>query len=305
VGLIELLELFSNNLLPVILAVAAGYLAARFLHVNPRGIAKVTFYIFSPCLIFVLLTESALTNGDILLMSAYTVLVIMAVGLIAWIVGRLFRLDRHTLVVVIITSMFMNAGNFGLAVVLFGFGESALAYATIFFVVDAILAYTIGVFIASMGSTSFKQSLINLLKVPTVYAVIITILFLYAGWKLPLPVERTVKIFADASIPTMLVLLGLQLYSASWSGNLLPITLSSTVRLLISPLVAIGLAFLFGISGAFFQGGIIQAAMPTAVLTTVITTEYDVRPRLATSIVFITTLLSTFTLTPLLAFLGA
>lgn len=301
----EFIELFLNNLFPVLLAIGSGYIAARFLKVNPRGLSRVTFYIFSPCFIFIILSQSELSNSDILKMAGMTTLQILLVGGIAWIAGRLFKLDRLTLVAVVLTSMFINAGNYGLAVVSFGFDQAALAYASVFFVTNAILAYTVGVFIASMGKESISQSLLNLLKVPAVYAVGLAILILYTGWQLPLPLERTVQLLGDAAIPAMLVLLGLQLYSASWAGNVTPLALSSIVRLLISPILAMGLITLMNVSVPFRQAGVMQAAMPTAVLSTVLATEYDVHPKFVTMVVFTTTLLSVLTLTPLLAILGA
>jgi malate permease and related proteins len=50
---------------------------------------------------------------------------------------------------------------------------------------------------------------------------------------------------------------------------------------------------------------VIQSAMPSAVLTTVLATEYDTEPSFVTSVVFVTTILSPLTLTPLLAIMGA
>jgi predicted permease len=44
--------------------------------------------------------------------------------------------------------------------------------------------------------------------------------------------------------------------------------------------------------------------MPTAVMTTVIATEFDIHPSFVTTVVTATTLLSPLTLTPLLAILG-
>ena len=53
------------------------------------------------------------------------------------------------------------------------------------------------------------------------------------------------------------------------------------------------------------KAGVIEAATPTAVLSTVLSTEFDTEPAFVTSVVFTTTLLSPLTLTPLLAYLGA
>lgn len=303
-GLNALLELFLDNLLPVLLAVFAGYLVAKFLNIDPQPLSRVTFYIFSPALLFTLLTSKNLSDGDIFKMATFTLVLLCLVGLVAWIVGRLFRFERKLLAAVVITSMLVNAGNFGLAVVLFGVGESALAYASVFFVIDAILAYTVGVFVVSLGKASISQALKNLLRVPAIYAMFLALAFLYFSWQLPLPVERSVTLLADASIPAMLVLLGMQLKSVRLVGNVVPLVVASTIRLIFSPLLALGLALLFQLKGSFQQAAILQSAMPAAVLTTVIATEYDVVPKFVTSVVFTTTLLSIFTLTLLLAYLG-
>jgi predicted permease len=265
----------------------------------------VIFYIFSPCLIFTLLTQSELSNGDILQVAAYTVATMACVGALAWALGRAFKLDRRTLAGVLLASIFMNAGNYGLPVVLFAFGEEALRYASLYFVTGAILAYTLGVIIASMGSVSLDKALVNLLKIPGLYAVLLALVFMRTGWQVPLLVERTTTLLGDASIPAMLVLLGMQLRTANWSGRRLPIVLAAGARLLAAPLVALALSPAFNLSGTARQATTLEAAMPTAVLTTVLATEYDAAPRLVTSIVFVTTVLSPLTLTPLLAFLGA
>jgi hypothetical protein len=68
--------------------------------------------------------------------------------------------------------------------------------------------------------------------------------------------------------------------------------------------LAIGLSQLFGLEGSARQAMVLEASMPTAVLTTVIATEYNLQPTFVTAVVFTTTLLSPLTLTPLLSFLG-
>lgn len=297
--------LFLNNLLPVFLAAAAGFGIGRWLKVEPRPVAQVSFYLFSPSLIFRLITSNNLNNADFFRMIGFAVTVISLVGVLTWLFGRILNLERSVLMAVILAAISMNAGNYGLSVNLFAFGEEALAHASLFFVVSAIYTYTVGVIIASMGSLSFKQSLINLFRLPVVYAVILAFLFLHFDWALPLPVERTVSLFANAAIPMMLVLLGLQLHRVRWAGSLHTLALSSSMRLVAAPLLAIFISAPFGLAGAARQAGILEAGMPTAVLATVLATEYDLEPSFITTAVFVTTFLSPLTLTPLLAFLGA
>jgi predicted permease len=69
--------------------------------------------------------------------------------------------------------------------------------------------------------------------------------------------------------------------------------------------LAILLLPLFGLTGVARQAITIQAGMPAAVLTTALATEFNSDPAFVTAAVFLTTLLSPLTLTPLLSFLGA
>ena len=137
--MIDLLTLFANNILPIFLAAGSGYLLSKYLKVIPRTISQVGFYIFSPCLVFMLLTNSQLSGSAILQMSAFTVVSMLAVGMLAWLLGRLLRLERRMLVAVIMGAMFGNSGNFGLSMNMFAFGETALAHASVYFVTSAML----------------------------------------------------------------------------------------------------------------------------------------------------------------------
>ena len=301
----NLLSLFANNLLPILLVAGTGYLAGRWLNVEARSISRVVFYIFSPCLIFDLLTTSQLSNGDILRMVGFAATAILAVGALTWLFGRLIRLERTMLAAVLICTITINAGNYGLSLNLFAFGEQALAYASLFFVTSAIITYTVGVLIASMGKSSLGSALKGLTKIPTVYAVVLALLFITMGWELPLPLSRSVSLLSDASIPGMLVVLGLQLQNNHRTQNLPALTLANGMRLLGGPLVGFILAGFLGLQGMAFNAGVLQSSMPTAVLSTILATEYDVQPAFVTTAVFTSTLLSPFTLTPLLMFLGA
>ncbi|MCK4976949.1 MAG: AEC family transporter, partial [Anaerolineales bacterium] len=220
-------------------------------------------------------------------------------------IGRILRIQRRLLVAVVLTAMFGNSGNYGLSLNLFAFGEDALAYASLFFVTAAILTYTLGVFIASLGSSSVKKSLQGLLKVPVIYAVGLAFLFNAMNWTLPLAMDRTVNLLADAAIPVLIVLMGIQLRHTRWNGQAKALGLSNSMRLIGGPILALGLSVVFGLTGAARQAGVTEAAVPTAIMMTVLATEYNIKPSFVTTAVFTSTLLSPLTMTPLLAYLGA
>ncbi len=248
--------------------------------------------------------SSKLSGQEIGNIVLFAILMSLSMGVLSWIVGKLIRLERKDLAAVALTTMFTNAGNYGLAVVLFAFGEEALAFAGIYFVTNALMAYSVGAVVASLGTKSLAVSLKSLLKVPALYAMVLGLTMASFGWTLPVPVGRAVNLLADASIPVLMVVLGMQLHAVQWQGSQKPIIAASSLRLLVGPILAIALSGLMGLSGPARQAGILEASMPTAILTSVLATEYNLQPHLVTAVVFVTTILSPLTLTPLLAILG-
>lgn len=295
---------FANNILPIILLSGAGFALGKALNIDPRSLGRVVFYVFSPVLIFDLLIENQLELSEAAIVIVFALCFILTIGLCTFLLGTFFKLERAALVSILITTMFANTGNYGLPLVSFAFGEEALSYAGIYFITTTLLFYTLGVFLASLGHMSLKEAILGLFRIPTVYAVVLAILINLWNIELPLPVTRSVELAADGTIPLMLVLLGVQLTQVEFSGSQRAMQLSVALRLVIAPFAALLFAALFGLQGFPRQASITQVSMPSMVSATVLATEYNLDSRLVTAVVFISTLLSPLTLTPLLVFLG-
>jgi predicted permease len=299
-----LLDVFVNNLLPILLLSGAAFALGRALKLDSRPLGRIIFYILSPALIFNLLTSSKLAVESIVLMMGYSASVMLIIGGIALAFGKLLRLERSALTAVVLTSLFANNGNYGLPLISFAFGQEALAYASIYYVTNSLLLYTLGVLIASLGHLRLKEALLGLLKVPALYAIILAVIFIRTGWTLPSPIQKTVELTAGAAVPGMLILLGLELQKAEWTHNLRALSIPVVCRLLIGPVIGLAMAALFGLNSNARKDGITEAGMPSAVMTTVLADEYKLDISLVTAIVFVSTILSPLTLTPLLYFLG-
>jgi hypothetical protein len=299
-----LLSTFSDNLLPIILLGSLGFLAGKFLTVDSRTVGRIVFYLFSPILVFDLLLNSELDPRQTFTIIGLTAAIIASLCLLSFLLGKMAGLDRPLLLAVMLTASFGNTGNYGLPLVSFAFGQDALAYATIFFVTTTIFFNTVGVLIASLGHMDLKSALLGLFKVPAIYAVVLAAALNGSGILLPLPFIRTVDLAAGGSIPLMLVLLGMELTRVQWSHSWRALSLGVFLRLIAGPIMGLLLTAAFGVQGAARNGSVIQSSMPAAVATTVLATEYRLEPSLVTAIVFLGTLLSPLTLTPLLVFLG-
>jgi predicted permease len=299
-----LLRIFANNILPVLLISGGGFTVGKVFKLDSRPLGKVIFYIFSPLLVFKLLTTTRLPLDQIVVMMAFTAANVLTIGGLAFLAGRILRLERSVLIVVILTAMCTNAGNYGLPLVSFAFGQQALAYASIFFVTGQLLFYSVGVVVASLGHLDIKAATLGVLKVPAIYAIILALLTIRSGWTLPEWVQRAITLAADGAIPGMLVLLGLELANVHWNSNLRILGVPIFIRLVVGPLIGLGMGALFGLQGSAYQAGVAESATPTAVMTTILAAEYNLNSSLLTAVIFAATILSPLTLTPLLYFLG-
>ena len=298
-----LLSIFLDDVLPIFIVAGVGFLLARRLRIDVRIVSRVAFNALSPCLVFTLLMNSPVGAAEFGRLGVFSVCSILGVGLIAWLVARLLRLDRAASASFLMVVMFSNTGNFGLPAVMLAFGADALARGTIYFVISASMMYTLGVFLASSGRRSSREALAGILKVPTVYAVALAGLFLATGVRLPSPIRTSIEMLSTAALPVMMLVLGMQFARAARPERPLLVALAAILTLIVSPLLAFVLADAIGLAGTGRQAAVLEASMPAAIMTTVLALEYDASPSFVTAVVFVTTLISPLTVTVIIALL--
>lgn len=298
-----LASVFLDDILPIFVVAGVGFLLARRVDVSVKALSRVTFNALAPCLVFHLLATSTVSGAEFGRMALFCVLVVAAAGLLARVVTLPLGLDRPTLAAFLLVVMFSNSGNYGLPVTRFAFGQDALTFASIYFVTSSVLTYTAGVFMAASGRRTLAEALRGVLRVPALYAVGAAALVLATGVELPVMVERPVSLLGDAALPMMILVLGMQLEGVKQVERPRLVALAAAVSLLGTPVVAFGLSGLLGLTGPALQAGMVQACMPSAVITTILALEFDVRPAFVTSVVFVSTLASPVTLTVVIALL--
>ncbi|MEI7845312.1 MAG: AEC family transporter [Chloroflexota bacterium] len=303
-SLSELIVTFVNNILPVMLISVAGFVLGKTLQIDSRSVGRIAFYFFSPVLIFNLLVHSQLPTGEIIKTAALVLLVTLGSGLVALAGGFLLKLNRTAMISMLVTSMFANNGNYGLPLIAFAFGQAALAHTSIYLVYSSLITNTLGVLIASLGHLDLKHAFLGMFRIPTFYAVLLAAFMNHYAIEVPLPVDRTVSLVAGAGVPLMILLLGLELCQVRWTSNLKALGLSTSVRLLVGPLLGLFFTSALGITGAGRQSGIVEASMSAAVANTNLASEYNLDSSLVAATILVSTVLSPLTLTPLILLLG-
>jgi len=297
------LAVFVNIILPVFIMAGLGYLLDRLFVLDVRTLSRVTFYLLSPCLAFSSLSSTQLQGQALFHIAGIAVLMVFLLWPIASWMARLLGLQGTDKSAFLLTILFVNSGNYGLPLNLFAFGEAGLALAIIFFATNSLLTNTLGVFIAARGHAGSRDALRKVFQVPIGYAVLAGLFMNVSGLQTPEPIAKATNLMGQAAVPVMLLVLGMQLGRASVASQWKPIAAATGLRLVGAMALAIVLVRLFGFQGLPAKVATVQASMPTAVMTTILATEFDVQPTFVTGTVFVSTLASMITLTFLLQWL--
>lgn len=301
-NLANLASILINIIAPIVLVAVAGFLLAKKLGVEARPLSRTMLYFFTPALVFSQTYHAKLSNEYASIAIFSIVITIVMIGVSGFLAEAL-RYDRLTTSAFMLGVLFVNAGNYGLPLIYFAFGDEGLARAAFYFTMSAILVQTLGIFVAARGKADARAALMNTLKMPLVYAVTLGLIFNLAQIEMPAPLTKAIDLAAGAAVPTMLVILGIELARARIEDDRAVIGLATVVKLIAVPLFAFPLAALLGLDGVTRAVCIIEASMPTAVMATIVAVEFDARPKLVTGIVFASTLGSIVTLTILLGIL--
>ncbi len=302
--MLQILNVFYSVIAPIALIAFLGFVMDRRFAIETRSLSQVTIYLAGPALVFSSISHSQLQAAEFGQLVLFTVLVMGLLAVISGTLAKLLRLEQKLSSAFTLSSTLINAGNFGLPFIAFAFGEDGLSRAVVIFTTTSIVANTLGVFLASRGSGSVRQSLANVLKVPLPYAVLAGLLANGGLLRIPLPLDRGLSLLGDAAVPLMLVVLGAQLARTRLDSQLRLVALASGVKILLTPLLGIGVARLLLLSGSTASISIIQTSMPTAVISIVLAEEFGSDTRFVSSVVMVSTLVSFLSLTILLNLLG-
>ena len=289
-------------ILPILLTVAVGYILERWRAADVRVLATIAIYVLLPALIFSSLLTTTLTVRTALPLVGVNFGLLLSIWLLGKAVVLARRYDRRQESYLMMTTLFMNAGNMGMPVALYAFGDQGLDWAVVWVLCINTVSNVIAVYYACRHIGTQSQAFRTVLTLPTIYAAVVALTMRGVGWHLPTFLADPVQLIGRSVIPVSQLLLGMQLAKVREQvGDHLPrVILPNVVRLFVSPAIAFALVLLFGLHGLSAKIAVLMAAMPTGINMAIYATEFDAQPRLVATAVFTSTLASFVTLSVLL-----
>jgi len=299
----ELFSVFINVIMPVFGIVLLGYLLGGRLQLQAQTLTRVAYYVFVPAFIFQAISTAEVALSAALKMLVFIMMTHLLAASAAGGIARLLGRSREVIAAFMMIAVFGNVGNYGLAVIRFRLGEVAIAPATIYFVAVTITAFVVCVGAAGWARGGSKGAISGLIRTPALWAVVPALVVSNYDVAVPLMFSRMIGLLAGAMIPVMLFALGLQLLEQKSVSFTIDVAIASSARLLLAPALACLVAIPFGLSHIEYASGVLQAAMPTAILVAIISKENNIVPAFVTSVVLFSTLASLVTLTIIMVLL--
>jgi len=298
----DLFRIFVDILLPVFLLVGTGAIAGRRLRLDARTLTALAYWLTGPAFVFQILADANLGAALVGRIVLASLIGIGATGLLAVGIAKAARRPASVVSATLLSSIYGNVGNFGLAIVAFTFGDASLATAGIVLIVVNVVGLVVGITSAGWERHGVGTAVWRALTAPMTLAAIPGLLVAGTGATLPLWLDRAVGLLAAAMIPTMLLTLGVQLAGMSTMRPSWDTIRALGGRLVVAPLAAWAATLLVGLSGTAAGVVILQFAMPPAVFTALVAIEHELEPDLVTTTVLVGTLASLATL-PVVIFL--
>ncbi len=288
----------AGNVLTLFLLMGVGVVCAKtklFSDGAVKALANLVLYIATPCVII----KSCIREFDpAMLWGFLTVVAVAAVNhalliLLAKVVFRDKEENRRR--VLRCATVFSNAGYMAIPLQQAILGDVGVFYCAAYVIVFNVFLWTYG--LAEMSGES-RLSAKKILLNPGVIGVVVGL----ALFVLPIPVPGLIADgighLAALNTPVPMLIVGYYLAQTDLvaalkdGGGWLCIGL----RLVVTPLLALGALLLCGVRGDLLTACMICVATPVATACTMFATRFDRNPRLSVNLVSLSTLLSVVTL---------
>ncbi|HHW04388.1 MAG: AEC family transporter [Methanothermobacter sp.] len=296
-----------ETVLSIILMVLLGYITKTLGVLSEEdaySLNRVVVNIAIPSLIFNAIYNSKISTITALLkMPFVSVMVSLLIGVMVFSWTRIAYYNKRRAWSIILPAAMVNSGFMGYPVVLGVFGDAGLLRAILYDMGSVFVFLAMGVLLSFIFGNDYRRILRRTLFFPPLWALFLGVAFNALSLPLGL-ISHIIDYLSRAAVPLIMISLGLSLDFKVIRSSLKDAAIVSTFRLLISPFLAALIVTLFLFSGLEKSVAIIEAAMPSAMLSMVLSIENDLDISLTAACVFMSTTLSLISLPLIIGLIG-
>lgn len=299
-----MLSALLNVLLPVMLVAGLGALLSSRFPIDQTTVSRITLYLLSPALVLDTILKTPIQVGEAAQLGAAFLLTSLLCLALGWLCGA--GRPEHEQRSLSASVGIWNSGNMGLPIALFTFGQAGFERATVLFLASFIGMYVFGPAVYSLGrpGSGLLEAVRGMGRLPALWVAVLAVLLRALHVTLPEGLTRGVSLLAQATLPMVLLALGLQLGAGGWPRPTPRLWLATAARLVGGPLIALGVGQALHLSPLNVQVLVLSASMPTAVNALLIAREYGADTETVAGVATLTTLGSVLTVAVVVTLLG-
>ena len=288
------------TILSIILMIGIGYVLKRIDFLSEKDINplnKIVMNILLPCMIFSALYSSDLSLIPKLGILPFVILISSFVtGLVSFLILKKLGYDDKKLWSVLVTVMIANTAFMGYPVNLGIFGHEGFLRA-IFCDIATMCIFLIlsFVLVIKFGGT-VKKAIRKIALFPPLWAIVFGLGLNILNVPIGPVLNNTVNYLGNGAIPLIMISLGLSIDLAGLSRSKSMVAFTSIMNLLFFPAIAFIVVLFLGLSDLQYTVAIVEAAMPSGMLSLVLAITYNLDYQLTSDCILINTVISLITL---------
>ncbi|WP_272516411.1 MULTISPECIES: AEC family transporter [unclassified Providencia] len=284
---------------PLFALIAIGFILRRtslFSNDFWPSAEKLNYFILFPALLINSLASAPLDNPKLTFLASSIFCILGASSFLVLLCKYLFKITVPRFGAYIQGITRFNT-YLGLAIIADLFGQEGVAIAAVIMAILVPSCNVIAVLSLTSGEKiSIKQILFPIIKNPLIISCLVGILLNLSPIGLPFGSGQLLKLLAASSLPLGLICIGGALQTATLRREFQPLIISTLIRLLAMPVLAVSIAYLFSLPEFETLLLVIFFAIPTAPTAYILTRQLNGDSQLMAGIITLQTVMAVFTL---------
>lgn len=292
----------SEQVLILFVIIAIGFICGKTKLINEAGskvMADVVLYFVTPCVII----NAFQREFDVTMLIKLIVSAVCSVGIlsasviIAQLIFKNHVCSRAT--VLKFATVFSNCGYMSLPLQQALLGDDGVFYGATFVAMFNIFVWSYGIItMKGKGEKGEKGAGLKILINPGIIGTAVGLVLFLCSVTLPRVVSMPISYMAALNSPVPMLIIGYYLSCANLKKAFTDVWayVAMALRLVIIPLVTLGVLLLCGIKDTLLVSLIIATASPVAAITTMMSAKYGHDTELSVSLVSASTLISLITM---------
>lgn len=307
-----------NSLLPVILLISLGKALTRAPVFSPdlkQNLTRLTYWIALPALLLDKVSNATFSPATVSSITLILILAPMAAGAVGYLAAKVLGIERKSLGAFVQGCIRGNNAFVGLPVIFYTLGRIHPEVETIAIMAlaPAIIVYnTLSVIILlahserdKIGATAATKMFVKqLLTNPLLIACIIGLALNLSNQRFPAALQHTLSTLGNMAVGLALISIGASLSFKDIHKGLSRSITAAAIQVFVQPLIGLSLALIWDLSPINRQILLIYLACPTGVASYILADIFGSDSELAAHIIVVSTVLSTVSLSLVLALGG-